>query len=100
MGVKKVGHRLCFLQQVDPKGRGWVLKKTETMPNLLNTHPRNYGAGSRSCRVCGNHHGMIRKYGLFMCRQCFRQIGRHTSELQSHSFISYAVFCLKKKKTP
>eukprot|EP01086_Lenisia_limosa_P016639 TRINITY_DN65_c0_g1_i1.p1 TRINITY_DN65_c0_g1~~TRINITY_DN65_c0_g1_i1.p1 ORF type:complete len:239 (-),score=43.89 TRINITY_DN65_c0_g1_i1:25-741(-) len=26
------------------------------------------------------------------------QIGRHTSELQSHSFISYAVFCLKKKK--
>eukprot|EP01086_Lenisia_limosa_P005562 TRINITY_DN225_c0_g2_i1.p1 TRINITY_DN225_c0_g2~~TRINITY_DN225_c0_g2_i1.p1 ORF type:complete len:342 (-),score=84.70 TRINITY_DN225_c0_g2_i1:15-1019(-) len=27
-----------------------------------------------------------------------REIGRHTSELQSHSFISYAVFCLKKKK--
>src|ERR1051326_3659482 len=25
------------------------------------------------------------------------QIGKHTSELQSHSFISYAVFCLKKK---
>src|ERR1051326_9220557 len=24
----------------------------------------------------------------------------HTSELQSHSFISYAVFCLTKKKTP
>ena len=22
----------------------------------------------------------------------------HTSELQSHSFISYAVFCLKKKR--
>ena len=30
-----------------------------------------------------------------------RQVNRseeHTSELQSHSFISYAVFCLKKKK--
>src|ERR1051326_3211659 len=27
-----------------------------------------------------------------------REIGEHTSELQSHSFISYAVFCLKKKK--
>ena len=30
-----------------------------------------------------------------------KHIGRseeHTSELQSHSFISYAVFCLKKKK--
>ena len=24
----------------------------------------------------------------------------HTSELQSHSFISYAVFCLKKKNNP
>ena len=24
----------------------------------------------------------------------------HTSELQSHSFISYAVFCLKKKTKP
>ena len=23
----------------------------------------------------------------------------HTSELQSHSFISYAVFCLKKKRS-
>src|SRR3546814_2008055 len=28
-----------------------------------------------------------------------RQIGRHTSELQSLMRISYAVFCLKKKKT-
>src|SRR5213079_3171039 len=27
-----------------------------------------------------------------------RQIGRHTSELQSPVVISYAVFCLKKKK--
>ena len=26
------------------------------------------------------------------------EIGRAHSELQSHSFISYAVFCLKKKK--
>src|SRR3546814_3367969 len=28
-----------------------------------------------------------------------QQIGRHTSELQSLMRISYAVFCLKKKKT-
>src|SRR3546814_2559818 len=28
-----------------------------------------------------------------------RQIGKHTSELQSLMRISYAVFCLKKKKT-
>lgn len=23
-------------------------------------------------RVCDNHHGIIRKYGLNMCRRCFR----------------------------
>ena len=28
----------------------------------------------------------------------FERSEEHTSELQSHSFISYAVFCLKKKK--
>ena len=27
------------------------------------------------------------------------EIGKHTSELQSHLCISYAVFCLKKKKS-
>ena len=29
--------------------------------------------------------------------QELRRSEEHTSELQSHSFISYAVFCLKKK---
>ena len=28
---------------------------------------------------------------------CLQRSEEHTSELQSHSFISYAVFCLKKK---
>eukprot|EP00818_Percolomonas_sp_WS_P006992 CAMPEP_0117439138 /NCGR_PEP_ID=MMETSP0759-20121206/2413_1 /TAXON_ID=63605 /ORGANISM="Percolomonas cosmopolitus, Strain WS" /LENGTH=56 /DNA_ID=CAMNT_0005230849 /DNA_START=39 /DNA_END=209 /DNA_ORIENTATION=+ len=31
------------------------------------------GEGSRACRVCANHHGLIRKYGLFICRQCFKE---------------------------
>lgn len=30
---------------------------------------------SRS-RVCANRHGLIRKYGLNMCRQCFRQYAK------------------------
>src|SRR5210317_2308709 len=33
------------------------------------------------------------------CRCCRARSEEHTSELQSHSEISYAVFCLKKKKT-
>src|ERR1051326_9378240 len=36
---------------------------------------------------------------LFAACQGRDRSEEHTSELQSHSFISYAVFCLKKKKT-
>uniref|UniRef100_A0A8C4QQY5 Small ribosomal subunit protein uS14 n=1 Tax=Eptatretus burgeri TaxID=7764 RepID=A0A8C4QQY5_EPTBU len=39
-------------------------------------HPRKFGSGSRGCRVCANRHGLIRKYGLNMCRQCFRQYAK------------------------
>eukprot|EP00850_Spirogloea_muscicola_P001913 SM000007S20873 [mRNA] locus=s7:597744:599168:- [translate_table: standard] len=39
---------------------------------VWNSHPKNYGPGSRTCRVCGNCHGMIRKYNINCCRQCFR----------------------------
>jgi len=40
---------------------------------VWNSHPKNYGKGSRKCRVCSNQGGLIRKYGLNVCRQCFRQ---------------------------
>ncbi|XP_039058610.1 40S ribosomal protein S29-like isoform X1 [Hibiscus syriacus] len=40
--------------------------------NVWNSHPKTYGPGSRACRVCGNPHAIIRKYGLMCCRQCFR----------------------------
>lgn len=26
--------------------------------------------------MCSNRHGLIRKYGLNMCRQCFRQYAK------------------------
>ncbi|KAF3209124.1 40S ribosomal protein S29 [Orbilia oligospora] len=37
------------------------------------SRPRTYGKGSRSCRVCAHQAGLIRKYGLNICRQCFRE---------------------------
>ncbi|EDV18937.1 40S ribosomal protein S29 [Trichoplax sp. H2] len=37
------------------------------------SHPRKFGPGSRGCRVTGNHHGIIRKYGLNVQRQWFRE---------------------------
>ncbi|KAK1256627.1 40S ribosomal protein S29 [Acorus gramineus] len=50
---------------------------------VWNSHPKNYGPGSRACRVCGNSHGLIRKYGLMCCRQCFR------SNAKEIGFIKY-----------
>ncbi|EJK67474.1 hypothetical protein THAOC_11485 [Thalassiosira oceanica] len=52
-------------------------KMAETrVPNkLYATHPKNYGKGSRQCRVTGRKGGMglIRKYGINMKRQSFRE---------------------------
>jgi small subunit ribosomal protein S14 len=33
------------------------------------------GKGTRECRRCGTHRGIIRNYGLYICRRCFREIG-------------------------
>ena len=36
---------------------------------------RTFGKGVYLCRRCGRSGGVIRKYGLNYCRQCFREIG-------------------------
>uniref|UniRef100_A0A3B1JQG9 Small ribosomal subunit protein uS14 n=1 Tax=Astyanax mexicanus TaxID=7994 RepID=A0A3B1JQG9_ASTMX len=36
----------------------------------------NSEKGHLEDRVCSNRHGLIRKYGLNMCRQCFRQYAK------------------------
>lgn len=35
---------------------------------------RKFGRGTKSCKLCGRHGGHINKYGLHVCRQCFREI--------------------------
>jgi len=32
------------------------------------------GKGKRRCRLCGTSRGLIRKYGLYICRRCFREV--------------------------
>jgi len=34
---------------------------------------RESGKGAFKCRKCGRHGGIIRKYGIVYCRQCFRE---------------------------
>ncbi len=29
-----------------------------------------------ACRICGRQDAVIKKYGLFYCRQCFREHAR------------------------
>ncbi|KAK0615957.1 ribosomal protein S14p/S29e-domain-containing protein [Bombardia bombarda] len=41
--------------------------------SVWNSRPRSYGKGARGCRVCTHKAGLIRKYGLNICRQCFRE---------------------------
>ncbi|KAM0285976.1 hypothetical protein ACHAQH_001165 [Verticillium albo-atrum] len=41
--------------------------------SVWNSRPRSYGKGARSCRVCKHSAGLIRKYDLNLCRQCFRE---------------------------
>ena len=40
--------------------------------------PKKYklkGKGARKCRFCKTARGLIRSYGLMVCRRCFREVG-------------------------
>lgn len=35
---------------------------------------RKFGKGGRKCYRCGSLKGVIRKYRLYCCRRCFREV--------------------------
>ncbi|MBW2968460.1 30S ribosomal protein S14 [Candidatus Woesearchaeota archaeon] len=35
---------------------------------------RSCGINRKKCRRCGTYHGYINKYGLNLCRRCFREV--------------------------
>jgi small subunit ribosomal protein S29e len=51
------------------------MAETRKPDKLYGAHPKNYGKGSRPCRVTGRMGGMglVRKYGINMKRQTFRE---------------------------
>ena len=61
--------------------------KVREIKNINNTSPTNLNSGDLRKTAQANLQGINKT-----------RSEEHTSELQSHSFISYAVFCLKKKK--
>ena len=42
----------------------------------LKTAKRKFGKGRQRCRRCGNAHAIIRKYGLYYCRKCMREVAK------------------------
>src|SRR3546814_1555012 len=85
---------------------------TLSLPDALPIWPRHHGLGPRAqWRHAGAGHrpghgpafshgrpGLRGRFASTTGRECSRS-EEHTSELQSLMRISYAVFCLKKKKT-
>ena len=35
---------------------------------------KRFGKGTRRCRRCGTHRAIIRRYSLYVCRRCFREV--------------------------
>ena len=62
-----------------------VLNQIRNKPGKLKKYKKNsvprerhFGESTRKCVRCGRTGGHIRKYGLDLCRQCFRE---HAIEL-------------------
>ncbi len=58
-----------------------VFKQLRSKPAKLQKYikhnapkPRKYGRSKIKCRRCGRPGGMISKYGLELCRSCFREV--------------------------
>jgi small subunit ribosomal protein S14 len=42
------------------------------------------GRGIRLCKKCGTTRGLIRKYGICLCRRCFRESGEDLGFFKYH----------------
>ncbi len=50
--------------------------KLEKFKRHNRPNDRDFGKAKRKCRRCGRRgRGIIRKYNIYYCRQCFREIG-------------------------
>ena len=53
--------------QLESKPAKWAKYEKHNKPN-----ERDYGFGVTRCEFCGTTRGHISKYGLNICRRCFR----------------------------
>ncbi len=38
---------------------------------MTKTRTKKFGRGANMCKRCGRKRALVRKYGIFLCRQCF-----------------------------
>lgn len=50
-----------------------MIKYKDDLVTPIEIERKAFGKGSRRCRSCFAYNGLIRKYGLNMCRRCFRE---------------------------
>jgi small subunit ribosomal protein S14 len=34
---------------------------------------KKFGRGANECQMCGRKQGLVRRYNIWLCRQCFRE---------------------------
>ena len=45
-----------------------------TVAKIKPPKQRKFGRGTMRCLRCGTREAIIRKYGLMLCRRCFREV--------------------------
>ncbi len=60
-------HHTKVLKQIRHKPGKYAKYKKHNVPK-----ERKYCALLRRCKQCGNQHGHVGKYGINLCRKCFR----------------------------
>jgi len=38
-----------------------------------NVPVKKFGRGANECLMCGRKQGLVRRYNIMLCRQCFRE---------------------------
>src|SRR3546814_6872549 len=90
------------LKRPDRSGRAWNRRAQSRIGPACHSVISSYAVGTplesvglkRQIYTCIAEHMILTAYALL----CIMRSEEHTSELQSLMRISYAVFCLKKKK--
>lgn len=52
------------------------MSDSETETNATGEHASKRTGQLESCQRCGRKQGLVGKYNIWLCRQCFREIAR------------------------